>query len=178
MPRIVDSILVDDHGPDQSTELDQRVPFPAIARKTCRLNREHGANAAGADRTDQAIKAGPGGTATRSTKIIVNDLYARPPELLCAIGERILATSALVIMHELPWSGLTNVHVGAACKMLSSDLGHRRPPGLRAPLRSRRTGLRATSRAVLFAFPTGRFVEPPVRTEWDVGFRLSDCGAS
>jgi integrase len=97
----------------------------------------------------------------------------------CAmIGERVLAMSALVIVHELPWSELTNVHVGAACKMLSGDLGHRRSPGLRAPLRSRRTGLRATSRAVLFAFPTGRCVGPPVRTEWEVGFLPSDCGAS
>jgi hypothetical protein len=50
MARIVDSVLVDDNGPDQSTELDQRMPIAAVARKPRRLDREHGADAALADR--------------------------------------------------------------------------------------------------------------------------------
>jgi hypothetical protein len=32
MARIIDSVLVDNEGPDQSTELDQRVPITAVGR--------------------------------------------------------------------------------------------------------------------------------------------------
>jgi hypothetical protein len=34
MATIVDSVLVDDDGSDQSTELDQRVPVTAVARQS------------------------------------------------------------------------------------------------------------------------------------------------
>ena len=58
MTRIVDSILVDEDCADQSTELDQRVPVPAVAGETRSLDREHGANTASADRPDQTIEPG------------------------------------------------------------------------------------------------------------------------
>jgi hypothetical protein len=102
MPRIIESVLVDDDGPDQSTELDQRVPFPTVTGEARSLNRKHSADIACADRSDQAIEAGPGDTAARSTKIVVDDLYARPPELSRTIGESVLATSALMFCTSCP----------------------------------------------------------------------------
>ena len=50
MPRIIDTVLVYDDRPDKSTELDQRVPVAAITGKTRRLDREHSADTAVADR--------------------------------------------------------------------------------------------------------------------------------
>src|SRR5262249_22872331 len=85
----------------------------------------------------------------------------------------VLAASALVIVHELPRSGLTDVDVGAASEMLSGDLAHRRPPGLRAPLRSRRTGLRAVSRAAVSWSATARRRAALDRTDPAASFRAS-----
>src|SRR5271166_4437144 len=46
MASIVDSVLVDDDGPDQSAELDQRMPVAAVAGEPGGFDREYGANAA------------------------------------------------------------------------------------------------------------------------------------
>jgi hypothetical protein len=98
MTRIVDSVLVDEDCPNQSTELDQHVPIAAIAGETRGLDREHRANTASADRADQTIEPRSGGSATGAAQIFVDDLDARPAELTGTIGERILATPALVIV--------------------------------------------------------------------------------
>src|SRR5208283_2884886 len=45
MARIVDSVLVDEDGADQSTELYQRVTVAAVAGETRSLDREDGADA-------------------------------------------------------------------------------------------------------------------------------------
>jgi hypothetical protein len=37
MPRIIDSVLVYDDSPDQSTELDQRVPVAAVSLVSNRI---------------------------------------------------------------------------------------------------------------------------------------------
>ena len=58
MTRIVDFVLVDDERADQSTELDQRMPVAAITGKTRRLDREHSADTAVADRCEQPLETG------------------------------------------------------------------------------------------------------------------------
>src|SRR5215831_9908562 len=101
MARIVDSILVDDNGPDQSTELDQRVPVTAVASQPGRFDREHGPDAALADRRQQAVEARPIDATCRSTQIVVDDLNAGPTEPPRALGESVLSALALAIVHEL-----------------------------------------------------------------------------
>ena len=96
MTRIIDSVLVDDDGADQSTELYQRVPVTAIAGQPRRLDREHGPHAPMADRGQQALEAGASGTAAGAAKIIVNDLDRGPAELAGAIDKTILPASALM----------------------------------------------------------------------------------
>ena len=99
MARIIDSVLVDDDGADQSTELDQRMPVAAITGETRGLDRKHGADTPFADRCQQALKAGACDPAARAAEIIVDDLDSGPAELLGAIGEPVLPTPALVIVH-------------------------------------------------------------------------------
>src|ERR1700726_1418603 len=124
MPRIVDSVLVDDDGSDQSTELDQRMPVAAVARETRGFNRKHGADTALTDCRQQALEARACDTAARAAEIIVNDLDSGPAKLFGAIGEPVLAAPALLIVCQLVGCRLTDVDTGAACKMLSRDLGH------------------------------------------------------
>jgi hypothetical protein len=99
--RLIDSVLVDDEGPNQSTELDQRVPITAVPCQSRRFDREHGAHAGFADRSQQTLEAGPSDAAARTAKIIVVDLDYCPAELTSAIGETILPASALVIVCQL-----------------------------------------------------------------------------
>jgi hypothetical protein len=77
------------------------VPVTAIARQARRLDRKHGAHARLADCSEQAFEAGACDATTGAAKIIVDDLDFGPTELTGAIGERILPTSTLVIVHEL-----------------------------------------------------------------------------
>ena len=101
MARIIGSVLVDDEGPNQATELDQGVPITAVPRQSRRFDREHGAHAGFADRSQQALEAGPGDAAARTAKIIVDDLDCGPAELTGAIGETILPAPTLMVVREL-----------------------------------------------------------------------------
>src|SRR5438094_8013533 len=74
--------------------------------------------------------------------ITVNDLARTPAKLPGTISEPILPPAALRIVQELIGRRLADVDEGASAQMLSRDLGHRRPPRLPAPLRSRAAGLR------------------------------------
>src|SRR5262245_61632451 len=125
MPRIVDSVLVDDDGPDQSTELDQRMPVSAVTGEPGGFDREYGSDTSLADRREQTLEARPVNAAARAAEIIIDDLDDGPAELLGAIGEPILASPALLVVHELIGRRLTDVDEGGACEMVSRDLGHR-----------------------------------------------------
>ena len=95
MPRIIDSVLVYDDGPDKSTELNQRVPVAAVSGQSRCFDREYGTDAAFADRCQQALKARPIDAPARAAKIIIDDLDRRPTELPGTIGEPVLAAAAL-----------------------------------------------------------------------------------
>src|ERR1700722_10947726 len=171
MPRIVDSVLVDDNGSNQSTELDQRMPVAAVARETRGFNRKHGADTPLTDCRQQALEAWACDTAARAAEIIVNDLDSGPAKLFGAIGEPVLAAPALMIV-QLIGCRLTDVDTGAACKMLSRDLGHDCSPPLQAPLRSRATGPPPVAPDWPFARPPGRCVVCPPRKGSAGDFRI------
>jgi len=61
------------------------VSSAAVAGETRSLDRQHGTDIACADRPDQTIAAGSGGSAARAAKIVINDLDASPVELTGAI---------------------------------------------------------------------------------------------
>src|SRR6201997_854816 len=141
MPRIIDSVLVYDDGPDKSTELNQRVPVAAVTRQSRRFDREYGTDPAFADRCQQAREAGPIDAGARAAKIIVDDFDCSPAELPGTIGEPVLTAAALEIVQELIGRRLADVNKSAAAQMVSRDLGHRRSFRLPALPRSRAVGL-------------------------------------
>src|SRR5258705_10174240 len=118
MARIVESVLVDDERADQSTELDQRMPVAAIAGKTRRLDREHSADTAVADRCKQPLEAGTRDAAAGPAEVVVDDFDVAPAKLLGAIDEAVLAPSALMIMRELVCCRLPDVDAGVAGEMI------------------------------------------------------------
>src|SRR5207237_714432 len=99
------------------------------------------ANAGIADCSQQALEARPRDAAARTAKIIVDDLDRGPAELTGPIHETILPASALIIMRQLIGRRLSDVNIGAARKMLSRDLAHRRSPRWPGRSRSRAAGL-------------------------------------
>jgi len=101
MARIVDSVLVDEEGADQSTELDECVPVAAVAGETRSLDRKHRTDTTIADCRQQSLEAWTGDAAARSSEIVVDDLDSRPAKLLGTIGKPILASLAFKIVHEL-----------------------------------------------------------------------------
>src|SRR4249920_1263467 len=108
--------------------------------KTRRLDREHSADTAVADRCEQPLEAGTRDAATGAAQVVVDDIDVAPAKLIGAVDEVVLAPSALMIMRELVCCRLPDVDAGAAGEMLSRDLGHRRSPRLPplpAPPRSR-----------------------------------------
>ena len=109
MAWLIRSILIDDHRADQTAKLDQCVPVAPIARQTRRLDGEHGANAAFADRCKQPLKARSADTRTRAAKVVIDDRHIRPAESASPFRETILTPSALMIVGELVHGGLSNV---------------------------------------------------------------------
>src|SRR5207237_10758068 len=148
MPRIIASVLVYDDGPDKSTELDQRMPVAAVAGQPRCLDRKYGADPPFTDRSQQALKARPIDAASRAAQIIVDDLDCGPAERAATIGEPVLTAAALRIVQKLIGRRLADVDESSAAQMVSRDLGHRRPPRLPAPPRSRAAGLRPALPAV------------------------------
>ncbi len=101
MARIVDSVLVDEDGADQSTELDECVPVAAVAGETRSLDRKHRTDTTVTDCGQQALEAWTGNAAARSSEIVVDDLDSRPAKLPGTIRKPILSSLAFKIVHEL-----------------------------------------------------------------------------
>ena len=93
MPRIIDSVLIYDDGPDKSTELNQRVPVATVTSQPRRFDREYGPDAAFADRCQQTLKARPIDATAGAAKIIIDNLDGSPAELPGTIGEPVLASA-------------------------------------------------------------------------------------
>src|SRR5208337_954044 len=114
MARIVDSVLVDEDGADQSTELYQRVTVAAVAGETRSLDREDGADATVTDCRQQPLEARTGDASARSSKIVVDDFDGRPAKLPGPIGKPVLPALALEVVHELIGGRLADIDASDA----------------------------------------------------------------
>src|SRR5258708_35973800 len=114
MPRIIDSVLVYDDGPDKTTELDQRMPVATVAGQPRGLDRKYGADPPLTDRSQQALETRPVDAASRAAKIIVDDLDPGPAEQPSPIAELVLAAAALQVGQELVCRRLAARNRGAA----------------------------------------------------------------
>src|SRR4029077_8227910 len=75
---IVDAVLVDEDGADQSTKLDECVPVATVASETRSLDRDPRAHTPGTDGRQQSLEAWTRNSSARSSEIVVDDLGNRP----------------------------------------------------------------------------------------------------
>src|SRR5258706_12540965 len=127
MPRIIDSVLVYDDGPDKSTELDQRMPVATVAGQPRCLDRKYGADPPFTDPSQQALETRPVDAASRAAKIVVDDLDHGPAELPSTIGEPVLTAAALRIVQELICRRPADGNESAAAQVISRTRRHSRP---------------------------------------------------
>src|SRR5208337_1418159 len=179
MPSMVDPVLVDDDSPDQSAELDQRMPVAAVAGEPGGFDRKYGPDAPVADRRQQSLEAGARDAASRAAEIVINNLDGSPAELFCATGKAVLAPQALLVVHKLIGGRLAHVDEGAAGEVVRRDLGHRRPPCPSAPSRSRAAAPRSTPPTAPAERESALFGARPLRTDLAVErSRCASCLAS
>src|SRR3954452_1781265 len=156
MPRLVYTILIDDHRADQTAKLDQRVPVTPVAPQTRRLDGKHGTTAALADRRKKPLEARSADTRTRTAKIVIDDRHIRPAESASPFREAVLTPPALMIVGKLVGGGLPDVDEGAAPQMVRRDL-HRFPPPQRrrptSPLGARSPGATVSPDRTLLLAP-------------------------
>src|SRR5215470_14104934 len=164
VPRIIDSVLVYDDGPDKSTELNQRVPVAAVTSQPRHFDREYRTDAAFADRGQQALEARPIDASARAAEVIVDDLDYSPAELPGTIGEPVLTPAALQIVQQLIGRRLADVDKGAAAQMIRRDLGHHQSSWPPAPPRSRAVELLRVLPVVPSVRRTEKCAAPPART--------------
>ena len=101
MARIINSIFVDDNGPDQSTKLDQSVPVRAVARETQASIAKTAPTwplQIAANSRSKPGRAMPPPDRPRSSSMIST---VAPAKLFGAIGKPILPPLTFKIVHEL-----------------------------------------------------------------------------
>src|SRR5260370_38772578 len=155
MSRRIDRLLIDQHGVNHATHLDQLLPIPAVASEARDLACADGADLAEADFGNHAFEAGAlhaaGGGAT---KIVINALALRPAELNQATPHGVLQSAALAVVQHLMGRGLPHIKQRLALQMVRPDLvsDHARPPSVRPGCRS--------EHAPGSAAPAGRSASP------------------
>src|SRR5438309_1371075 len=122
--RIVDAVFVDDQAVHEGAEFQERVPIAPVACQPRRLDRQHGAGLAGADRREQTLEAGTELTTARPTEIIVDDNDVLPAERARSRHQGVLPTSALRVVEQLIRRRLPDVDVSVARQMLRRNLIH------------------------------------------------------
>jgi hypothetical protein len=156
---IVDAFGVNDQGVEQPAELQQLIPVAVIAGQARDLEAHHGAHPAEAHVGDETLKAGPvGRTGPGLPEILINHNDLAPAQRARMLGQLILTPATLLMMPDLPESGLPNVDDGGAGEMLGADLEvirHPRPPSPRRQPRdaAARPGARARGRVLPLAPP-------------------------
>jgi hypothetical protein len=108
--RVVDAVEVDHACFDQSTELEQMMPIPAVTSQPGGFQAQHRTDATSAQLRDEALEAGArGGPTGGSSKVIINELNVAETMLSGDIHELILAALTLEIFLCLRRCRLANI---------------------------------------------------------------------
>ena len=131
LARRVHRLLVNQHGVDDATHLDQLLPVPAVAGEARHFPRRDRADLAEANLGDHALEAGAGdATRRRATKVVVDNIDLPPAERSQAIPHGVLQRTALAIVQDLVGRGLPDIEDRLALEVVRPDLVrcHGAPP--------------------------------------------------
>jgi len=123
--RIVDTVLVQDQGAAQGTNLEQAVPIAGVARQAGDLQAHDDARAARADLADQSLKAlAVFGRSAGLAEVAVDDHDALlgPAEHYSTLPKLVLPSRAFGVFEHLMQRRLADVEVGVLAQMLGRDL--------------------------------------------------------
>ncbi len=130
--RIIDAIKVDDAGIDETAELEQVMPVPAVSGETGGVEAKHGADLPGAEPGDELLEARACyGAAGRTAEVVVDDLDAAKSAPVGFVNKVVLAALALEIDLDLRLCRLTHIHDCLAaqhCGRQGISARHRRSP--------------------------------------------------
>ena len=108
---IIDTVEINDAGIDETAQLEQMMPVPAVAGETGGIEAKHSTDLAGAETGDELLEARTRhGSAGGAAEIVVDhlDLAKTPPSGL--IDEVVLAALALEMDLHLRLRGLAHIH--------------------------------------------------------------------
>jgi hypothetical protein len=110
-PRVVDAIKINDEGIDETAQLKQMMPVPAIASQARGVKTENGTDLACTEPSNKLVETRTRyGPARRTAKIVVDYLDIVEPPLARFINEVVLATLTLEMDLHLRLSGLTHIY--------------------------------------------------------------------
>lgn len=124
MPRIVDTIFVEDKRIAEGAEFNQAMPVAAGTSQARDLDADDGARAAETDFADQALEADATmrGFAGAAEVVVDNEhLSFRPAELVGTLDQRILPLGTFFVAQDLLQGRLADVHIGIALQMGRRD---------------------------------------------------------
>jgi len=109
--RVVHAIEVDDAGIDETAQLEQMMPVPAVTCEAGGIEAKYRTDLAGAESGDELVEAwARHGAAGRPAQVVVDNLDIPKSPAARFIDEVILAALALEIDHHLGLSGLAHIH--------------------------------------------------------------------
>lgn len=129
---IIDAVEINDTGIDETAQLEQMMPVPAVAGETGGIEAKHSADLAGAEPRDELLEArARHGSARGAAEIVVDHLDIAKPPPSGFIDEVVLAALALEMDLHLRLRGLAYIHDRLAAqdsRWQGISVRHRRSP--------------------------------------------------
>src|SRR5271157_2144846 len=125
LTRIVETILVEDQGVGQGTDLQQAMPVAVVPRQPGDFQAQHDAGIPQAHLGDQVLKALPVRCRGPRLALVVvddQDTFDGPTQGDRPLPQRVLPLGALAVFHDLAERRLTNVQICIALKMTRCNL--------------------------------------------------------
>jgi hypothetical protein len=124
-------LLINQQRPTQRSQFYQVVPFAILPGQTRNFHTEDRTYLSQRNRRQQLLEPTPQDVRVRRRMAQIgihnHDAFWKPPQLLCALLQFILSTSAFLVFLYLCQTGLTNVDISKALQMGSLGIAVKKP---------------------------------------------------
>ncbi len=129
--RVVHAVGIGQQAPGQAAQLQQLVPVPAGARQSGHLDPQHEPDTTHRHLRDELLEARPGiGHRSRAPQIIIDHHHPRacPSQRHRPLHQPVLQPSGLLMLHDLLFRRLADIHDRRQIPVLRPDLPLTRSP--------------------------------------------------